>query len=236
MIFSDFYTQQLVSAYPPEVSSPFQIARNINFSNSKPVQWACKRIIDYGLGAAALTILAPLLFLLAISIKMGSPGPILFKQARIGKNGRSFNILKFRSMYEDAESRLEKLLTNNESSRVMFKMTNDPRITPIGKVLRKYSIDELPQILNVLRGEMSLVGPRPPVLRELEFYQAWHYSRFDTLPGMTGLWQVSGRSDISDFDQVAKMDIEYISNWNLFSDIKIILKTIPVVLSGKGAY
>lgn len=218
------------------VPDPYKLAREVDCSISKPIQWILKRTLDYGLGLTALLLSSPILLLIAIAIKLDSPGPIFFKQTRIGMHGRRFDMLKFRSMHTDAEQRLEKLLGHNESSKGMFKLTNDPRITRLGHTLRKFSLDELPQIFNVLRGEMSLVGPRPPLLRELEFYEPWHYVRFGSMPGMTGLWQVSGRSNIKDFDQVVQLDYQYISEWHFPLDLKLILKTIPAVLLAKGAH
>lgn len=139
---------------------------------------------------------------------------------------------KFRSMKYGAEDELVNLKKNNESNEVMFKMKNDPRVTKVGAFLRKHSLDELPQLFNVLKGEMSLIGPRPPLVSELKNYKNWHYKRFATLPGMTGLWQVSGRSSILDFDKVVRLDVQYIENWNLFFDFGILLKTVPVVIRG----
>jgi lipopolysaccharide/colanic/teichoic acid biosynthesis glycosyltransferase len=215
---------------------PYRLAREVNCSTDKPFQWILKRLLDYSLGLTALLIFSPIMLAIAIGIKLDSPGPILFKQTRIGMNGRRFEMFKFRSMFTDAETRLEKLLSQNESGKGMFKMTNDPRITRLGHVLRKFSLDELPQIFNVLRGEMSLVGPRPPLLRELKEYEPWHYVRFGSMPGMTGLWQVSGRSSITNFDQVVQLDYQYISQWHFPLDVKLILKTIPAVLFARGAH
>ena len=215
---------------------PYHLSREVNCATDKPFQWLLKRMLDYSLGLTALILFSPILLMIAIGIKLDSPGPILFKQTRIGMNGRRFEMFKFRSMYTDAEARLEKLMAKNESSKGMFKMANDPRVTPIGKILRKFSLDELPQIFNVLRGEMSLVGPRPPLVRELEHYEPWHYVRFGSMPGMTGLWQVSGRSNIKSFDQVVQLDYQYISEWHFPLDIKLIFKTIPAVLFAKGAH
>jgi lipopolysaccharide/colanic/teichoic acid biosynthesis glycosyltransferase len=217
-------------------ADPYQLAREVDCSADKPVQWMLKRCLDYSLGLLALLLFLPVLAVIAVAIKLDSPGPILFKQKRIGLHGRQFEMFKFRSMYTDAEVRLEKLLALNESGSGMFKMANDPRVTRLGNILRKYSLDELPQIFNVLRGEMSLCGPRPPLLRELAFYEPWHYVRFGSMPGMTGLWQVSGRSNITDFDHVVQLDYQYISEWRFLLDIKLILKTIPAVLFSKGAH
>ena len=168
-------------------------------------------------------------------IKLQSPGPVFFTQTRIGKNGRRFRFYKFRTMYIDAEERKKELMSQNEMKGNMFKMENDPRVTPIGHFLRKYSIDELPQFWNVLIGEMSLVGTRPPLEEEYENYALHHKARLSIKPGLTGMWQVSGRSDIKDFEQVVALDTEYISNWSLGLDIKIIFKTIAVVFGGKGS-
>ncbi|MCE3236721.1 MAG: exopolysaccharide biosynthesis polyprenyl glycosylphosphotransferase [Vampirovibrio sp.] len=214
---------------------PYLISRNLDISQAHPFQWLLKRGIDYSLGLFALMIFAPMMLLIAIFIVLDARGPILFKQKRVGLNGKEFNMFKFRSMYPDAEKRLKELLAKNESSDGMFKMKNDPRITRVGHYLRKYSLDELPQIFNVLRGEMSLVGPRPPLVRELEFYKPWHYVRFASLPGMTGMWQVSGRSEIKEFDDVVKLDYQYIDKWNILLDIRLIFKTIPAVLFADGA-
>ncbi len=220
-----------------EEEDPYRLAREVNCATDKPFQWMLKRILDYSLGLTALLVFAPIMLLIALAIKLDSPGPVLFKQTRIGMNGKKFEMLKFRSMYTDAEARLEKLMAHNESSsNGMFKMTNDPRITSIGHVLRKFSLDELPQIINVLRGDMSLVGPRPPLVRELAHYEPWHYVRFGSMPGMTGLWQVSGRSNIKNFDQVVQLDYQYISEWHFPLDIQLILKTIPAVLFARGAH
>lgn len=214
---------------------PYLISRNLDISQVHPFQWLLKRGMDYSLGLFALMIFAPMMLLIAIFIVLDARGPILFKQKRVGLNGKEFNMFKFRSMYPDAEKRLKELLEKNESSDGMFKMKNDPRITRVGHYLRKYSLDELPQIFNVLRGEMSLVGPRPPLVRELEFYKPWHYVRFASLPGMTGMWQVSGRSEIKEFDDVVKLDYQYIDKWNILLDIRLIFKTIPAVLFADGA-
>ncbi len=172
---------------------------------------------------------------IAAAIKLSSKGPVLFSQIRIGKNGRRFTIYKFRSMYLDAEERKKELADQNEISGLMFKIKNDPRITPVGRFLRKTSLDELPQFYNVLRGDMSLVGTRPPTEDEFEKYSPYYRRRLCMTPGLTGLWQVSGRSDITDFDEVVKLDLEYIDNWSLTLDIKILIKTLWVVFAGKGS-
>ena len=180
-----------------------------------------------------ITFIAFIIF--APIIKATSPGPIFYKSVRIGKNGRRFKFYKFRSMYVDADKRKQELMEKNEMDGNMFKMENDPRITPVGHVMRKYSIDELPQFFNVLKGDMSLVGTRPPTEDEYEMYKYHHKARLAFRPGLTGMWQISGRSDITDFEEVVKYDTEYIANWSLGLDIKILFKTVAVVLSGKGS-
>lgn len=194
-----------------------------------------KKIMDIIGSIVGLLITAVITPFVALAIKIESPGPVFFAQERVGKNGRRFKIYKFRSMYQDAEERKAQLLKENEVKGLMFKMEDDPRVTKVGKFIRKTSIDELPQFYNVLKGEMSLVGTRPPTVDEFEKYSAYYKRRLSITPGLTGMWQVSGRSDIDDFDEVVKLDIEYIENWSLTLDIKIILQTIGVVLFGKGA-
>ena len=194
-----------------------------------------KRALDI-VGSIVGLVLAFIAFIIfAPIIKIQSPGPVFFTQTRIGKNGRRFKFYKFRTMYLDAEERKKDLMSQNEMTGNMFKMENDPRIIPIGHFLRKYSIDELPQFWNVLIGEMSLVGTRPPLEDEYEKYALHHKARLSIKPGLTGMWQVSGRSDIKDFEQVVALDTEYISNWSLGLDFKILFKTIAVVLGGKGS-
>lgn len=173
-------------------------------------------------------IVAPLIFL-------EDPGPIIFKQKRVGRNGKYFYIYKFRSMYQDAEAKLQTLKDQNEMQGFMFKMKNDPRITKIGKILRKTSIDELPQFFNVLEGSMSLIGTRPPTVDEYNQYSAHHKRRISIKPGITGLWQVSGRSEITDFEEIVRLDCFYIDHWSITGDIKILLKTFAAVFTGKGS-
>ena len=173
-------------------------------------------------------IVAPLIFL-------EDPGPIIFKQKRVGRNGKYFYIYKFRSMYQNAEERLKDLQSQNEMQGFMFKMKNDPRITKIGKNLRKTSIDELPQFFNVLEGSMSLIGTRPPTVDEYNQYSAHHKRRISIKPGITGLWQVSGRSEIADFEEIVRLDCFYIDYWSIAADIKILLKTFGAVFTGKGS-
>lgn len=194
-----------------------------------------KRFIDVLGGLVGLLITALLYPFVLVAIKATSRGPVLFSQVRVGKNGRRFKIYKFRSMYVDAEEKKEELEARNEMSGPMFKIKNDPRITPVGRFLRKTSIDELPQFYNVLKGDMSLIGTRPPTEAEFEKYSPYYRRRLCMTPGLTGMWQVSGRSEIKDFDEVVKLDLEYIDNWSLTLDFKILLKTIWVVVTGKGS-
>ena len=194
-----------------------------------------KRLMDIAGGLVGMLITLLFFPFVAIAIKLDSPGPVLFSQIRIGRNGRRFKIYKFRSMYVDAEERKKELEKQNEMQGLMFKMENDPRITGVGKFIRKTSIDELPQFYNVLKGDMSLVGTRPPTADEFEKYNQYYRRRISMTPGLTGLWQVSGRSEIEDFDDVVKYDLQYIDNWSLTLDIKILFKTIWVVLAGRGS-
>ncbi|GAB4260876.1 MAG: hypothetical protein Kow00122_17840 [Thermoleophilia bacterium] len=199
------------------------------------VERTFKRGLDLSVAAAALVLLSPLTLLIALGIKLTSPGPVLFGQERVGRNGHHFRLYKFRTMYRDAEARLQELIADNEADGHIFKMRNDPRVTPIGRLLRKTSLDEFPQFFNVLKGEMSVVGPRPPLPSEVECYETQHHCRLKGMPGITGLWQVSGRSDLT-FDEMVKLDRYYLDNWSLVLDVSIILKTFYVVLARKGAY
>lgn len=196
---------------------------------------ALKRAIDVVVSATILLFLSPLILLAAALIKLESPGPALFRQTRIGRNGKPFTLYKFRSMRPEAEEELSEVHDLNEAEGVFFKIRKDPRCTHVGKVLRRFSLDELPQIYNILRGEMSLVGPRPALPKEVERYKEWHRQRLGVLPGLTGLWQVMGRSELT-FDEMVMLDLFYNENWSLWLDLKIMLMTIPTVLSGRGAY
>lgn len=198
-------------------------------------QLLMKRTLDICGGLVGVFLTGIIFLFVAPIIYYQSPGPIFFSQIRIGRNGRKFKIYKFRSMYVDAEEKKKELLAQNEMQGLMFKMENDPRIFPFGHFLRDTSIDEFPQFWNVLKGDMSLVGTRPPTVDEYEQYEVHHRKRMSIKPGLTGLWQVSGRSDITDFEEVVRLDTEYISNWRLASDIKILFKTIGVVLMKKGS-
>ncbi len=199
-----------------------------------PHQMAIKRLFDITASAAGLVLLSPLLLGVALIIKLTSRGPVFFRQKRVGLHGKPFNMLKFRSMVVNAEELRARLEALNEQSGPVFKIKNDPRITAIGRFIRKYSIDELPQLLNVLRGEMSVVGPRPPLPLEVEKYSAWQRRRLSVRPGLTCIWQVSGRNQIS-FEEWMYLDMQYIDNWTLMTDLGLILKTVPVVVTGRGA-
>lgn len=194
-----------------------------------------KRLMDIVGGLVGMIIVLVTFPFVAAAIKLDSKGPVLFSQIRIGRNGRRFKIYKYRSMYIDAEERKKELEAQNEMQGLMFKIENDPRITKVGAFLRKTSIDELPQFYNVLKGDMSLVGTRPPTADEFEKYNQYYRRRISMTPGLTGMWQVSGRSDIENFDDVVKYDLMYIDNWSLRLDIKILFQTVGVVLFGKGA-
>jgi exopolysaccharide biosynthesis polyprenyl glycosylphosphotransferase len=205
----------------------------------RPVQsgwrYNLKLLGDRVLGATALVLLSPVLLTVALLVRRDSPGPALFRQDRVGEGGRVFSMYKFRTMVVDAEARLAELEEQSEGNDVLFKMRRDPRITRIGEVLRRFSLDELPQLINVVRGEMSLVGPRPPLAAEVDRYESDAVRRLRVRPGMTGLWQVSGRSDLSWFDSV-RLDLWYVDNWSLALDGQILLRTVQAVLRGRGAY
>ncbi|RMD86315.1 MAG: sugar transferase [Candidatus Dadabacteria bacterium] len=194
-----------------------------------------KRLIDFVGSALLLIVLSPLFLAIAIGIRIMSPGPIIFKQKRVGLNGRLFWMYKFRSMKVGAEEELKELIEKNEMDGPVFKMKDDPRVTPFGKFLRRFSLDELPQLYNVLKGDMSLVGPRPPVPSEVGHYVRRYKRRLSMRPGLTCIWQVSGRNEIKDFDSWVRLDMEYIDNWSLALDFRILLRTIPAVLMGYGA-
>lgn len=209
----------------------------VSASNSVayPGQLILKRLMDIAGSLVGLffTFIAFLIF--GPVIKIQSPGPVFYSQIRVGRNGRQFRIYKFRSMYPDADARKKELMENNKMSGQMFKVEDDPRIFPVGRFMRKHSIDEMPQFLNVLKGDMSLVGTRPPTLDEWERYSPHHRARLSAKPGLTGMWQVSGRNDITDFEEVVRMDTEYINNWSLLTDVKLLFKTVAVIFTGKGA-
>jgi exopolysaccharide biosynthesis polyprenyl glycosylphosphotransferase len=208
--------------------------RYIGFSPVAEVNWL-KRVTDLVATTVGLLIVWPVIVAIALAIKLDSPGPVLYRQERVGKDGRLFRIFKFRSMYTNAEQRRAELSDLNEATGPLFKMRNDPRVTRVGRFLRRTSLDELPQLLNVLRGEMSLVGPRPPLPTEVERYEEWQLGRLRGVPGMTGLWQVSGRSEVS-FHDMVRLDLHYLRNWSLSLDVEILCKTLPAVLTNRGAY
>jgi exopolysaccharide biosynthesis polyprenyl glycosylphosphotransferase len=193
-----------------------------------------KRLLDIALSSLALLVLSPVLLAIGIAVKLDSRGPVFYSSERIGKKGRVFRCTKFRTMVRDAEKRRSEVMHMNERDGVLFKISNDPRITNLGRFLRKYSLDELPQFFNVLRGDMSVVGPRPPIASEVREYKLNHLRRLDVMPGITGLWQVQARQDPS-FDQYISLDVAYIENWNIWLDLKIILRTIAVVFAGTGS-
>lgn len=193
-----------------------------------------KRSFDIAFSLALLTLLSPVLLAVAIAIKLDSPGPVFYRSERIGKKGRVFRCIKFRTMVRDAEDRRAEVAHMNERDGVLFKAANDPRVTQLGRFLRKYSLDELPQFLNVLHGDMSIVGPRPPIASEVKEYKLSHLRRLNVMPGITGLWQVQGRKDPS-FDSYVSLDMTYIDNWSLWLDLAIILRTVGVVLAGTGS-
>lgn len=200
------------------------------------VQLFLKRLIDILAAILGLLLVAVVTLVIYPIVQKQSPGPLFFKQKRVGKNGRRFHMYKFRSMYLDAEERKKDLMEQNEiSSDLMFKLENDPRIFPFGQKIRDWSIDELPQFINVLKGDMSLIGTRPPTVEEVAKYELHHFKRLAMRPGITGMWQVSGRSNIQDFEEVVKLDASYIDNFSLWLDLKIILKTVKVVLKKEGS-
>jgi exopolysaccharide biosynthesis polyprenyl glycosylphosphotransferase len=199
------------------------------------LQALAKRSFDLAATLAASILLLPVFALIALAVKLTSRGKVLFAQERVGYHGRPFKILKFRTMVMDAESQLDGLLDLNEASGPLFKIRDDPRVTRVGRFLRKWSLDELPQLWNVLRGHMSLVGPRPPLVREVDQYEDWQMSRLEVRPGLTGLWQVSGRSELA-FDDYVRLDLFYIENWSLAYDLFILAKTVPTLVTGRGAH
>jgi exopolysaccharide biosynthesis polyprenyl glycosylphosphotransferase len=199
------------------------------------LRYAAKSLMDRSLSVGALLLLAPLMLVVALAVRVTSSGPVCFRQQRVGKRGKVFTILKFRTMYSDAEERKADLAHLNECDGAMFKIRNDPRVTPVGRVLRKWSIDELPQLLNVVRGDMSLVGPRPPLPSEVAQYESDVHRRLLVKPGITGLWQISGRSDLS-WEETVRQDLFYVENWSFAMDLSILIGTLRAVVKGAGAY
>ena len=231
----DFYKRRRANSYVSTVGTyPVITYHTVSLNTYEQL---IKRLMDIAAGLVGCIVFSPIMLVTAIAIKLDSPGPVLFKQTRVGQNGRHFKIYKFRSMYIDAEERKKELMAQNEiNGGVMLKMKDDPRITKVGKVIRKLSIDELPQFFNILFGSMSLVGTRPPTVDEVEKYERSHWRRISIKPGLTGMWQVSGRSNITNFDEIVELDVEYIDNWSLGLDIRLILKTVLVILKHDDAY
>jgi exopolysaccharide biosynthesis polyprenyl glycosylphosphotransferase len=206
----------------------------IGYAPVARVSWI-KRAVDLCLSVAALIGLLPLLAGIAVAVKASSLGPVMYRQRRVGRDGRIFEMLKFRSMCVDAENMVDLLRSRNEASGPLFKIRRDPRVTPVGRFLRRFSLDELPQLFNVLAGDMSLVGPRPPLPSEVAEYEEWQIGRLQARPGMTGLWQVSGRSEVP-FNDMVRLDLHYVRNWSFGLDLEIMLRTLPAVIANRGAY
>ena len=231
-VAADLFNLNIAKARHAEMEGfPF-----LTFETTMAREWQLlfKRIVDIAVSFFGLIVLLPIFLLVALLIKLTSPGPIFFKQRRMGINGRIFTLFKFRSMYQDAQRKLSEVKHLNEMEGPVFKIKDDPRITRLGRFLRRTSIDELPQLFNVLVGQMSLVGPRPPLPSEVKQYEVWQRRRLSMRPGITCLWQVSGRSEI-DFDKWMELDLEYIDNWSLRLDFILLVRTIVVVLFGIGA-
>jgi exopolysaccharide biosynthesis polyprenyl glycosylphosphotransferase len=208
---------------------------SVNVLQLTRLQAAAKRACDVVTSGLGLLLLAPLFGLVALAIKATSPGPVIFRQERVGLRGRPFTLLKFRTMVVGADLLLDQLRDQNEADGPLFKLRGDPRVTRVGRILRRYSVDELPQLWNVLKGEMSLVGPRPPLSEEVALYEDWQLDRLEVRPGITGLWQVSGRSELS-FEDYVRLDLFYVENWSIAYDLFILSKTIPLLVSARGAY
>jgi lipopolysaccharide/colanic/teichoic acid biosynthesis glycosyltransferase len=199
------------------------------------IDFAVKRTFDFCGAMFLLVALSPVLLLSAVAVRLSSRGPVLYRSRRPGMGGAPFSCLKFRTMRSNADQTQADLEESNEASGALFKIRNDPRLTPVGRLLRRFSIDELPQLVNVLRGEMSLVGPRPLPIRDFERLEEWHKKRYLVLPGITGLWQVSGRAEL-DFDDLVRLDFLYLERWSVALDLSILLKTLPAVCSRRGAF
>lgn len=232
-LLSDFFPHHLARIQPQD----FQGLPLLSLQSSPPFCWRTevKRLIDFFIAATLLILLAPLFILIAVLIKLDSAGPVFFIQERMGYNKRRFYMIKFRTMVTDAEARLKEIEHLNEKDGPIFKITNDPRITRVGKFLRKFSLDEFPQLINVLIGEMSLVGPRPLSIRDASnLEESWQKRRFSVKPGMTCLWQISGRSNLS-FEEWVELDLEYIDTWSLQLDWWILMRTVPAVITARGA-
>jgi exopolysaccharide biosynthesis polyprenyl glycosylphosphotransferase len=220
---------------PPEGPREEGDIRLLGVSPVRPAVRAAQRVLDVLLAGLLLAVLLPLFLALAVAVRLDTPGPVLFIQRRVGRDGHEFPFFKFRSMVHDAEARKRALEAMNERTGPVFKMRDDPRVTRVGRLLRRTSLDELPQLLNVLRGEMSLVGPRPALPNEVAQYTPRQRRRLCVTPGVTGLWQVSGRADVS-FEDAVEMDLYYVHNQSLWLYVKIMLMTVPAVVTGRGAY
>lgn len=233
-LLADFFATQISrTSFDDFYGRPVMVFRTVPEASWQNV---AKQVVDYMGALMLLVLLSPVFAVVALLIKLTSPGPVLFRQKRCGLNGQHFTMYKFRTMVTDAEQRKQELAVFNEMSGPVFKMTKDPRIIAIGRFLRRFSIDEFPQLFNVLRGEMSLVGPRPlPVDEVMRFDDVAHRRRLSVKPGLTCLWQIKGRNKVVDFNEWVRLDLEYIDNWSLWLDFEILLRTIPAVLGGAGA-
>jgi exopolysaccharide biosynthesis polyprenyl glycosylphosphotransferase len=227
------YHDDLIPEAPIEYLANFPVV-SLHRRNGKVVTRLLKRVWDRAASAALLVIILPSMLIIALLIKLDSPGPVFYISQRIGKRGRSFSCFKFRTMAVGADKLKTSLSAHNERSGPLFKIRNDPRVTRIGRYLRKFSLDELPQLVNVISGDMSLVGPRPPIASEVEAYELEHLRRLEVLPGLTGLWQVGARQDPS-FDRYVALDLTYVENWSLWLDLKILARTAHVVFRGTGS-
>lgn len=237
MINVDMFTNGIISQthVSPFIEEFYNLPVISFHSTTKKISLlVLKKYLELAICFGMLVVFSPVFLIMPILIKLNSPGPVFFRQERLGYHGRRFRIFKFRTMYKDAEARFKELEDLNEQEGPVFKVTDDPRITGIGKFLRRYSLDELPQLFNVFQGDMNLVGPRPPLPAEVERYKPKWRRRLTMKPGLTGLWQISGRNLLRNFEDWVKLDIEYIDNWSLWLDIKIIIKSIPAMLSGTG--
>jgi exopolysaccharide biosynthesis polyprenyl glycosylphosphotransferase len=226
------YYSELTTNAPVEYLGIFPVAP-LHRREPRVIGFFCKRVVDTLLSLLALIVTSPLMLAIAIAVKLESEGPVFYISERIGKRGRVFPCFKFRTMVNHAEKMKKDLSALNERDGILFKVSNDPRVTRLGRILRKYSLDELPQFLNVLRGEMSIVGPRPPIASEVEKYELEHFRRLEVLPGLTGLWQVQARHDPS-FARYIALDIAYVENWSIWLDLRILLQTAHVVARGTG--
>ncbi len=231
LVVPGFY-DELTPEAPIEYFGDFPVVA-LHRRNAKVVAHLFKRIWDFGVSAILVILLLPILSVIALLIKLSSPGPVLYRARRVGKKGRVFHCLKFRTMVANAEQLKQTLAAQNERDGILFKIKNDPRITPVGRFLRKFSLDELPQLFNVLCGDMSLVGPRPPISSEVERYDVEHFRRLEVLPGLTGLWQIRARQDPS-FERYVALDLAYVENWSFWLDLKILVRTAEVVFRGTG--